>query len=773
MKIVTLSILLLSAFAAHCDIDNIIQSSNKTPWLVNQTVGVRGGIIIRTGTTVDVTQAPYGVDNTGVTNAATGIASAIAAAGSNTVIYIPEGVYNITNGLTLNKSGITLRGAGSNTVLFGHLIFGHASSGDTVYYVTNTGGGGVKATTNATLMSTLDRYGNTIRAGDYFMFSAENEYHPYWQVISTANYRRLLRQVVIMDSISGSNITFSPPLVWNFTNNPTMDTMSLASAGAGFRPYLRSGLESFTICSTNAGRWDPYDRNITMQGMAESWITNVNSVQAANYCLTIDDVVHCTVTSSRFALTGAGPSHSGIIVEGASGCLFENNIFADLGTTGFMFNTGFAGNAVFGNFVTNCSFPISSHNVHPMMNLFEANICNYIMMDGYFGSASHNTLFRNQMHSGGQFKRFTTYMQCVGNVVGRTNLQYQWEREESGHNSEPYGVWSMGYPNLGNTGYNDISPPVAWNFPGRTVNSFTVGTYTNGVFTFTGDYGPTNVLWTNMGVGTFTNIPAPVVAGYPIIFQDGSNTNFYYGATSSVPVLTTGAGTPSNVTLNVYVYVTNGSTLYIAGANAYQWLQQSNKYTHTFHGNGVYTNNPPNGSVTVVWDAGIADHDVPDSILYPSGAPGWWGTNRWPGIDPEASPVAAAIPSLQTYYGIDNGSTLGPIAPSDLVATEASATQVNLAWSDNSSDEDGFEVSVDTSASFGSEQITGGIAANAESFGVTSLVTDTLYYFRVRSTNSSGASNWSSSDSATPTSGGTTLVPSRTGPGIPMRGRSR
>ncbi len=87
--------------------------------------------------------------------------------------------------------------------------------------------------------------------------------------------------------------------------------------------------------------------------------------------------------------------------------------------------------------------------------------------------------------------------------------------------------------------------------------------------------------------------------------------------------------------INKLLSVTNGWTVYLNGANAYQWYQSSNKLTHILHGNLVYTNylHPPDLG-TIVWDPTISDDAVPVSLLYTNGAPSWWGTNRWPAIDP-------------------------------------------------------------------------------------------------------------------------------------------
>ena len=53
-----------------------------------------------------------------------------------------------------------------------------------------------------------------------------------------------------------------------------------------------------------------------------------------------------------------------------------------------------------------------------MLNLAEGNILRNYKDDGYFGSASHNTLFRNRISENLELKHFSNYYNIVGNVLG-------------------------------------------------------------------------------------------------------------------------------------------------------------------------------------------------------------------------------------------------------------------------------------------------------------------------------------------------------------------
>jgi hypothetical protein len=124
---------------------------------------------------------------------------------------------------------------------------------------------------------------------------------------------------------------------------------------------------------------------------------------------------------------------------------------------------------------------------------------------------------------------------------------------------------------------------------------------------------------------------------------------------------------------------------------------------------------------------------------------------------PQARPVA--------------GGGAAPAAPSNLVATALSSTQIGLTWTDNQGAgpdaETGFELVRATDSGFTANVVTTTPAANATSATSGSLTPSTTYYYRIRAVNAAGNSAYSNTASATtdaaPPPGAVQVLPTQVG----------
>lgn len=106
----------------------------------------------------------------------------------------------------------------------------------------------------------------------------------------------------------------------------------------------------------------------------------------------------------------------------------------------------------------------------------------------------------------------------------------------------------------------------------------------------------------------------------------------------------------------------------------------------------------------------------------------------------------AAMTWLKSY--MTGATPAAPAAPSALSATASSSSQINLAWTDNASNETAYKVERAGAAEGPWSEVNAGLPANSTAYSVTGLNASTTYYFRVRAANATGDSAYSATASA-------------------------
>ncbi|MGI8906633.1 MAG: family 10 glycosylhydrolase [Candidatus Sumerlaeaceae bacterium] len=125
------------------------------------------------------------------------------------------------------------------------------------------------------------------------------------------------------------------------------------------------------------------------------------------------------------------------------------------------------------------------------------------------------------------------------------------------------------------------------------------------------------------------------------------------------------------------------------------------------------------------------------------------GTTKYARItDGFADAGQVVIADAVKFVYVSAPAPTAPAAPSGLTATAASSSQINLAWTDNSANEDNFVVARSGTAG-GPYTDIATLAAGTTSYSNTGLAASTTYFYVVRATNAVGASANSNEASAT------------------------
>ncbi|MEO8637464.1 MAG: LamG-like jellyroll fold domain-containing protein [Candidatus Taylorbacteria bacterium] len=410
----------------------LIPSNRLANWIPGVTAGVTGGIPTNRTHLIDVTQAPYNADKTGATDAAPAINSAITAAVANDIVYLPAGTYKILTQIVASfKSNITLRGAGASTILDCYVPSVCVNIRGSEFYNVSAVPVLSGASKGSTQVSVSDSSPYTV--GNIVKISGKNK--TSLPTISVSGYENIQSQIVVLTGKSGSALSFSPPLIVDFSGRqPSITAPNYATSR-----YV--GIEDLTIDGSNATT----QFGISAGGTYASWVKNVKVRHMSNYSISFNDSLGCEVRHSFLdELNHGGTNGSGFLSGGNTGCLFEDNIvYKSFPLLEINFSS--VGNVFAYNYMPDGSVNVN-HGSHNSYNLYEGNYLQggEFKSDGYFGSDSEEMFFRNWTSGFLAFKRFSRNFSAIGNVVG---------------------AYSLGQPNIGNgasTGFALPSQGIYW-----------------------------------------------------------------------------------------------------------------------------------------------------------------------------------------------------------------------------------------------------------------------------------------------------------------------
>ena len=437
--------LVLSAGSA---IAEIIPSSRTAPWQGN--VGIPGGIPSRTKIYKNIV-TDLGADPTGAVDASPIINRAIGACPVGQVVYMPAGTFKIATPIyAAAKGNFTLRGAGEGQTIL------HITTNNVPIYSSGVAPwppptDWIPITAGATRGSDTITLSKTSNFAVDMLFTIGPNRLPTWahNLGGFPDTQRSMGGMFKVRRKTGTTVTFDPPLPFDFSE---MNPMALASKATTIQGV---GYESFTVnLSDSKAGWA-----IELGNAWGCWIYDVEIAHAYTRQTFSHEAVrceyrHCFIHDAQ----AEGPNHEGLDFNHSSWNLVEDNIFSRGGSMAVIFGDGTGqcmGNVIAYNYVTNTTpswWDISvNHGPHNMLNLIEGNVIHWYKDDGYFGSSSHNTLFRNRIDWQIALKHFSNYYNIVGNVLGTAGVNHGYETETSDYyNARLSPVYELGFPNIGN-----------------------------------------------------------------------------------------------------------------------------------------------------------------------------------------------------------------------------------------------------------------------------------------------------------------------------------
>ena len=313
-------------------------------------------------------------------------------------MFLPAGTYRFDTPISIGstKDNITLRGAGMGTTIidlraFRAIFIGSESDWNWGW---PTGGQPVTAglTKDSTVLTMADTSWGSAGQIIKLTFSPQQD-NAIIQAGGTLNWKvdggsNFVQQKTRIVAKTATTLTIFPGIYHTPYAGQTA-RVNVAQAQTD-----NSGIEDLSIIG-QAGNL-LVSQAVYFAQTYNCWLKNVEIRYYYNYGLKVVDSLNTEVRHCKIAdRTIFGSDGSGLLYEGSSAALIEDNIFYNSFAN---FQNWIGGSGyVFAHNVTENPTPyfgiLANHNTHPMFNLFEGNVMMNYISDGYFGSASEDTLF--------------------------------------------------------------------------------------------------------------------------------------------------------------------------------------------------------------------------------------------------------------------------------------------------------------------------------------------------------------------------------------------
>ena len=625
-----------------------------------------------TGTVVNVV-TDHSADNTGVSSVNSAVAAALSAVTSGGVIYFPAGTYKFTAGglnIPSGKPNVTIRGAGVGTTRFvmsaaDAAIFVWPDPGYIPQEIQTVSGTKVKGTASLTV-SDSSQY----TAGQIVWVAYENEVDatriqagaaPVW---SSKGFPFSRVMTARLTSKASGSLTIDPPIPGDASN------LALRTFHYGLpnTKVVGWGFEDFSVSFDDAAH--PIEA-FNLNAAQYNWFYNVHfedySRAQAYYngsCIKIINSYRCEIRKNIFESVSGNNGSDGAIQTGSNtSCIIADNIFKGEFDT-HIYDSGNSNNNVIAyNFSDQGTFTIF-HNTHPSLNLIEGNIAYAHQSDGYHGSSSHNTIYRNW---------FRDPYNSV--ILNRFKRNYVIAGNHLGDDGSADGGISWGNPNISNgdargfagpTGLSDQVGELDYQQNDGTPNTYTIQAGDVSAGDFWQDWEATGTLTTRTSdtIGIFT--------------VDGGH--WYTGASNTSDSDIGAVAWWSSKSGSIGAYSPIGAVTAVSGSLVtIEWptgtLPDAGTVVQFYMFNGGWQERDLDvkASSTLVenyWSAASGTGSVqdgtsdtlPSSLAY-AAKPAWFGTLDWPALDPNDASTQSPVSNPAGYrYANGNEDYLGGVS---------------------------------------------------------------------------------------------------------------
>ncbi len=439
-----------AGYGARASVVPADRSPDRTP---GTAVGVVGGIPARD--TISTTLSPSGGDDTAA------IQSALNNCKPEQTVLLNPGAFTISNQILL-RSNVTLRGSGPTQTtincLGGAQFYTNGDWPNPLPTVSVSSG----ATAGSKVLTMSDT--TTVSVGNLVTITQLNpdyvRYNPtyYGSGPNDCGHdkTRLMALTFKATAKTSTSVTIEHPLPIDMTNAPMLTVWKFVTTGCG--------IENLTIDQTKGSSSHP----IWFIQTYGCWVKNVEFSHPFQRSIWLQDGVNCEVRQC-YMHDETTPKSEGLdLYQNCCWNLIEDNILVRAGYPMIILGDwggGCSCNVIGYNYcldersgVGTAGFAIlDNHGPHNMFNLYEGNMAqNIVASDGYYGSSSHGTIFRN--FASGQFDRslylgeaciivskWSPYYSVVGNVFGVSS--YGSVYEASGLSYQDGVIYKLGYPN--------------------------------------------------------------------------------------------------------------------------------------------------------------------------------------------------------------------------------------------------------------------------------------------------------------------------------------